>query len=156
MTHLKFIRKTDGTGSTLSTTVLALDGTDPLPCDYQQVPDAVLTKIQVKALYFSATAITTQDSHQAARRAVVARLEVLRDALCYKPVTVKQLARGVAVIPNVHQNFGDLVEMNEDGTTANVILANCCLLEASVEDSGVVPGLAVVLVFGRVCDALTP
>lgn len=156
MSYLKFVRRTDGTGSVLDQTTLALDASTPLPSDFKQVPDPVLTKIQVEALFFPSTALSTEDNYQLARRQAVARLEALRSALKYRPVQVKNMARGVAVIPNVHQNFGDLVQIAEDGTTEAAILENCCLLESSIDGPANVPGIVCVLVFGRVCDALTP
>jgi len=154
--YLKFVRRTDGTGGVLDQTTLALDASTPLPSDFKQVPDPVLTKIQVDALFFPSTALTSEDNWQAARRAAVARLEVLRSALKYRPVQVKNMARGVAVIPNVHQNFGDLVQVAENGVTENVILENCCLLESSVDGPAGVPGIVCVLIFGQVCESLTP
>lgn len=156
MAKLKFHRRASGTGGVLNTVILGLDdGVTHIDGEYRQTPDPVLTKIEARFHFFPYLAATSEATFNEARRIVVAELERLRSECNFKPIAVKTLARGLAVIPNTLENFGDLVYVTTSGDT--IVLANCCLMDAAiVEDSAAINGITIALTFGRVCDSLTP
>jgi len=152
--ELKFRRRTGGTGAILSETYLSVDGAAPIPSDYAQDPDPSLTRYSVYAHYFTDVDLSNPNSAREARRRVVARIDELKSALGWRgqPI-VRQLGRGRASMPNVYDNFGDLVMTSASGDS--LILDNCALLDASIaDDSARVQGIAIRLTFARVCDAM--
>jgi hypothetical protein len=146
---LKFERRTNGTGTVLDTTFLGHNETSTgAPAMWSFQPDGMLIKCVVETFYF---ADPTQTNAQQ-RVAAVKYIEDLRSALLYRPIIVKELARGKAVMPRIVQNFGTLV-LHSPSTT---LLTNCTLIEASVSDDVGINGIGIRLVFGRVADAATP
>lgn len=152
--ELKFRRRSGGTGAVLSETYLSVDGATPIPSDYAQDPDPVLTRYSVQAHYFTSIDLSDANAAREARRRVVARLDELKASLRWRgqPI-VRTLGRGKATMPNVYDNFGDLVMASASGDS--LLLNNCALYDASiVDDSARVQGIAVRLTFARVCDAM--
>lgn len=153
--EIKFKRRSGGTGAILLTTSLSVDGATPIPSDYRQEPDAVLTKYAVLVHYFTALDLGVPDIAREARRLVVARLDALKSALLWRgtPI-VRQLGMGKAYMPNVYDNFGDLVAASTTGDS--LLLDNCTLFDASIEDDQMmVEGIVLKLTFARVCDAMS-
>ena len=152
--ELKFIRRSGGTGAILSTTYLSMDGATPLPSDYGQDPDTVLTKYRVRVHYFTSISLSSAASAREARRLVVERLDDLKQSLLWRGVPiVRQLGRGKATMPNIYDNFGDLVMTSASGDS--LLLDNCVLYESGIDDDAeMVEGIALRLVFARVCDAM--
>lgn len=148
---LRWQNRTNGTGTILSTVDLSVDGSTAISGDYTPVPDEILNKVQVRAFYFPSGDETTE--YDSNRAAIAGRVEALKTALKFKPPTVKRLARGVAVMPNIYNNFGDLVYGPSSPYT--VILANCCLLDISVEEDTNASGMSILMTFGKVAAALT-
>lgn len=156
MPMIRFVLKENGTGSVISTTKLGLDDTTEVPCEFRAVPDQVLNKVEVRCHYFPGTTVTDGATFNTARALVVARMEALKVALRWKPPVVKPMARGVAVMPNVFNNFGDLVQAATNGsaTTTN-ILTNCTLVDAAVvDDDAAINGITLSLTFGKVSASM--
>lgn len=152
--ELKFLRRSGGTGLILSTTYLSVDGASPLVSDYGQDPDPVLTKYRVRCHYFTAIDLSDANAAREARRQVVDRLDTLKQTLLWRgnPI-VRSLGRGKARMPNIYDNFGDLVMTSASGDS--LLLDNCTLYESGIEDdAAMVEGIVLRLVFARVCDAM--
>lgn len=152
--EIKFKRRTNGTGGILSTTSLSIDGSTPIPSDYRQEADGALTKYVVLAHYFTSLDLGVPDIAREARRLVVARLDTIKSALLWRgaPI-VRQLGMGKAFMPNVYNNFGDLVASSTTGDS--LLLDNCVLYDAGIEDDqAMVEGIVLRLTFARVCDAM--
>lgn len=153
--EIKFVRRSNGTGAVLSTTSLSIDSGTAIPSDYRQDPDQVLSKYSVRVHYFTSIDLSDPDAAREARRLVVARLDNLKSVLRWRgsPV-VRQLGRGKAIMPNVYDNFGDLVMASLSGDST--LLNNCTLFDATVDDdTAMVAGIALRLTFARVCDAMS-
>ena len=150
-TTIKFKQRAGGTGALGTVTVLAVSDTaGNLPCDYVAVADPLLKKVAVRAHYFPADAL----SYDACRRAAVLRRDALLSALNYRVPIVRPLARGKVAVPNLYDNFGDLVY--DSGSPNVVILDNCTLFDITVDDDGLARGVTLVLTFGRAADILVP
>lgn len=148
---VKFKHRTGGTGTVNTITVLAVDDTvGNLPADFVAVADPQLRKVAVRAHYFPSASLSRQD----ARRACVQRADDLKTALNFRVPIVHQLARGKVKVPNLYDNFGDLV--HNAGSPETVILDNCTLFDVSIEDDGLAPGCTLILTFGRAADILMP
>ncbi len=160
---LKFIRRTGGTGSTLSTTYLGYDYNQSLtsPASTRAAAtwtienDGPLVRYVVDTYYFAQDPVFATDPYgQVGRKDAIAYIEAVKYACIFRPIAVKNLARGLAVIPKVTESWGDLV--NESNSNA-VLLSNCTLLSAEVlDDDARLHVTKVRFVFGRVCDAATP
>lgn len=153
--EIKFKRRSGGTGALLSTLSLSLDGSTAIPSSYRQEPDPVLTKYAVIAHYFSPLDLSNPDIAREARRLVVERLDSLKVNLVWRgqPI-VRPLGRGKAYMPNVYDNFGDLVATSTTGDS--LLLDNCTLFEATIDDDqAMVEGIVLKLTFARVCDAMS-
>lgn len=153
--EIKFVRRSNGTGAILSTTWLSIDANVPIPSDYRQDPDQVLSKYSVRVHYFTSIDLSDPGAAREARRLVVARLNDLKSDLRWRgsPV-VRQLGRGKATMPNIYDNFGDLVMTSTSGDS--MLLNNCVLFDSTIEDdSAMVAGIALRLTFARVCDAMS-
>lgn len=152
--ELKFRRRSGGTGAILSETYLSVDGATPIASDYAQEPDPVLTRYSVFAHYFTGIDLSDPNAAREARRRVVDRIDELKSALGWRgPPIVRQLGRGRATMPNVYDNFGDLVMASASGDS--LLLNNCALYDAGIaDDSARVQGIAIRLTFARVCDAM--
>lgn len=153
--EIKFLRRSGGTGAVLATTYLSLDGATPIQSDYRQDADPVLTRYSVRAHYFTSIDLSNADAAREARRLVVERLDNLKSALGWRgaPV-VRQLGRGKARMPNIYDNFGDLVMTSASGDS--LLLDNCTLFDSAVEDdAAMVEGIVLRMTFARVCDAMS-
>lgn len=148
---VKFKQRTGGTGTVNTVTTLALsDDTGGLPADFVTVADPLLRKVAVRVHYFPAASLSRAD----ARRSCVARADALKSSLNFRVPTVHPLARGKVAVPNLYDNFGDLV--HNAGSPETVILNNCTLFDVTIDDDGLADGCTLVLTFGRPSDILTP
>ena len=157
---LKFVRKAGGTGATLSTTYLGFDGDEVTSGNNQMIAswaaaaDGVLSKIIVSTFYFAAEPnFVTDPYYQVSRKSAVEYLETIRSALYWRPLNVKSLARGIAVIPHTREQWGDLI--NESNGNA-VLLANCALIDAEIVDDAGLYGVQVQFTFGKVAASAAP
>ena len=80
------------------------------------------------------------------------RADALKSALNFRVPQVRPLARGKVSVPNIYDNFGDLVY--DEGSPNVVILDNCTLFDVSIDDDGLSRGVTLVLTFGRPADIL--
>ncbi len=152
MAYCTFQLKTDGTGGNIGSAIqLGKDetlATTPVASAVFPIADDTLRKVQVQTHFFA-----TGANDDVRRRRCVEYLEALKVACRFKPVEVRTLARGAAFIPNIHQNFGKLVQI---GTTTGDLLDNCCLLEATILSDDGIAGFTIGLTFGRVSDTQWP
>lgn len=151
---INWLRKNNGTGSVLATVKLALDEGSETLAEFFQVADPNLTKYEVRAHFFPDITSSDAASYNEARRLTVRRLDELKVSLQYRPSIVRTGARGISYIPNIHNNFGDLVMVTASGPS--VILDNCCLFDSNIVDDVGVNGVTLSLVFARVADAVAP
>lgn len=158
--YCKFVRRTNGTGTVLSTTQLGSVEGDPCPAAFFAYPEGPLSMVRVQVHYFSAPASDSPAHLAAARLAASAYLDSLRLALLHQEPVVHNLPRGRAVMPNIGNNFGDLIYytdlLDASGLSGTTILANCTLFSASVVDDPGIEGLTLDLVFGKVSASALP
>lgn len=158
---LRFDRRSGGTGSVLSSTWLGHDAALGTGHEHK-IAGNVFTAhegpyINARAVvFYFPTTPTTPDTFAAARQAIAGRADALAAALLFRPPVSKELARGAAVMPNIHDNFGDLVAADPDGNPDRVILANCTLASIEVEDPDGIHGAQLALTFRKVHAAATP
>lgn len=146
---VKFKQRTNGNGAVNTVTTLALSDTaGSLPAEFVAVADPLLKKVAVRVHYFP----SDSSSYLAARRAAVLRADALKSALNFRVPQVRPLARGKVSVPNIYDNFGDLVY--DEGSPNVVILDNCTLFDVSIDDDGLSRGVTLVLTFGRPADIL--
>lgn len=116
------------------TTYIGTDATGspstPIISKWSTKADGVFTRLIVDTHYIVAP--PTSDDGAAGRTQIAAYLEATRTAMKWKPPVLKELARGVAVIPNTFSNRGSV--KRDDGTT---LLANCFLESVAVTDDEV-------------------
>ena len=157
MASLKFKRRTNGTGTVLSTTHLGFDeGANHVEAEYTFDPQGPLVRVVCKVFYFATLGATPTDAQiQAARLLAAKRVESLRTSLLHRPMIVKPLARGKSMTVNLHNNYGDLVQTDGSASpqTDEVILDNCTLESATVDDDVGLRGVGLQLVFARVSDS---
>lgn len=157
MASLKFKRRTNGTGSVVSTTHLGFDeGASYTEAEYTFEPQGPLVRVVCKVFYFATLSDTPTDAQvQAARLLAAKRVESLRTSLLHRPMIVKPMARGKSVAVNLHNNYGDLVQTDHAASpqTDEVVLDNCTLESASVIDDVGLRGVGLQLVFARVSDS---
>lgn len=88
---------------------------------------------------------------------VQAKGEGIRNSCLFKPPLIKELPRGKGIMPNIHNNFGDLMihtSYVDAGVDGSVLLANCTMLEPprisnSLNDGGAM----ITLKFGRIANS---
>lgn len=148
-TLLRFKRRTNGTGSVVSTTNLGADGASECRGTYTLDTQGGILIARCRIFYFASTALDSEANVASARKAALAYIDTLQNSLVYRPPIVKPIARGKIVMPNIHDNFGDLVYLLTDGSGETTILSNCTLADIKVADDPGVEGIAIDLVFQK-------
>lgn len=161
----RFQLKTDGTGATIGTPVkLGFDDDDSndlAPATFELKCEGPLIRAIVNTYYFGAVAaIGNEDTEFSIRQAAQRHVDAVATSLNYRPYTVKELARGKAVIPHIHQGWGDLQMDTYMGgvlpSTYDVILANCTLESVEIVDDPNLIGIAVRFTFVATRDSVSP
>lgn len=152
--RIQWINRTDGTGAIIGTHDLGYDddasGNIQYHSTFRVLDEGPLVKYVVQTFYWH-TDPTTEAEVIAARAAAMAYLDDLKATLRYREPVVRDLARGRVHLPNIHQNFGELVV---SGTGAATLLTNCTLFDAQVTDDVGIHGIGIELTFGRASDAV--
>lgn len=150
--YMRFRIKTGGTGGHRSTIPFGVDDPDSAwlwKVHYQG--EGLLTTISCQ--------FWMPNDHGATSLLIVqAKGEGIRNACLFKPPLIKPLPRGKAIMPNLHQNFGDVVihdsYINTSDASGDVLLANCTLLEPPrVENANNEGGCMITCKFGRIADS---
>lgn len=160
LTYASFQLKTDGTGATIGSPIklgFADDeASDLCVAQWSYKLEGPLIKATIDTFYFGANAsIGTEASELAIRKLLKRYADTISASCQYRPYTVKQLARGKAVIPHVHQGWGDL-QLAYDIDPAYVILANCTLESAEVIDDVELTAAGLRFTFVGVRSTVTP
>ena len=134
------------------TVLLGLDELSAVECTWYPVSEGPVQKVRVDTFYF-AQAPASETEVATRRAAVTAYAESLRTALLFRPPIVKQLARGAAFIPNIHDNFGDLETV---APTPLVILETCVVFDVEVVDDDGIHGIGISVTFGKVAPCASP
>ena len=111
----------------------------PALCNWTATAEDRLTRYKVDTFFFTDEGT---DDLETARKDVAAYLETMRTVLLWRPLVIKNLVRGGAVIPNTHGNQGDLLTHNEA-----VLLADCYLESVEITDDVGVNGVGVRFTF---------
>lgn len=138
LTYAQFQLKTGGTGSNIGFPIklgFSDDETSDLcVARWEFKLEGPLIKAVVDTFYIGAESQVDSESGSLAIRKLLKRYADTISASCqYRPYTVKELSRGKAVIPHVHEGWGDL-QLLYDIDPAYTILANCTLESAEVVD----------------------
>lgn len=159
-TYAQFQLKTGGTGSTIGSPIklgFADDEAFDLCVARWEIKlEGPLIKAIVDTFYFGAEA---QVSSESGALAIMKSLKLYADSIAtscqYRPYTVKELSRGKAVIPHVHEGWGDL-QLVHDSDPTYTILANCTLESAElIEDSDLI-GAAIRFTFTTIRSTVVP
>lgn len=149
--NIKFRIRQNGTGTVLATVQLGRDDSgNPIPAEWSAKEDQYLAKIEVRVLVTHEAASPSNPEHAAAesRRRVVESMAQLKSDLKLYPISVRTMARGYAYIPNIHNNFGDLVLETLSGVA--VLLDNCVAESVQiVDDESRTSGIVYSVVFVR-------
>jgi len=156
---IQFRLRTGGTGSSIGAPVqLGFDDDDShdhAPAQWSLSVDGSLIKATVDTYYFGTmTAAGVEASEVEIRKLAQRYIDTISTALRWRPYTLKELSRGKAVIPHIHEGWGDL-ELTY-GSPDYVILANCTLESAEIVDDPGTIGLAVRFVFVTTRDSVSP
>lgn len=156
----QFRLRTDGTGSTIGSPIkLGFDDDAPgdwAQCQWELKYDGPLIRCTINTYYFGAEASAGVDANEFAIRKLAQRyIDTISTALRYRPYTLKELARGKAVIPHIHQGWGD-VELGLSTSPNYVVLANCTLESGEIVDDPGLIGTAIRFVFVTTRDSVSP
>ncbi|CAB4138273.1 hypothetical protein UFOVP329_35 [uncultured Caudovirales phage] len=155
----KFVRRSGGTGTVISTTYLSRDMSLGSPAyvnvrtSSRAITDGVLDGVEVDSFYFGNAPLTSHQS-QSVRRDIQSRVALIKQELIVRDFTLVQMPRGRAKLLNIHDNFGDVVSETPSGDV--VILANCTCREVSVEDDEGIHGARFAIRFFKVSPANAP
>jgi hypothetical protein len=155
---LKFKRRAGGDGAVLSETWLSYDASRS---PTYSVPGVVTIQVEpglertiAECLIAAALPVDTAGA-AAARANILARLSSLRSALLLRPFQVIAHPRGYLSIPNVHDNFGDLVAVAPDNSET-VLAAKCVPERLEVVDDIGLYAIKIAIAFLRVTAASVP
>ena len=89
---------------------------------------------------------------------VQAKAEGIRNDAEFKPPLIKDLPRGKAIMPNISNNFGDVVQhtayISSSDASGTVILDNCTMIEPPrIVDNLNEDGCMMEFTFGRIADS---
>lgn len=160
MAYLRFDIKTGGTGTVETSVWLSWDETldsgseGHVHGEFTLTPDGMLVRAVCAAYYFAADP-ETADEEVTARQSATAHADDLKASLRFRPPIVKELARGAVVLPNIHNNFGDLVAVDTEGGD-HVVLANCTCSGVEIEDDPKIHGVRYLVSFTKAAEASAP
>lgn len=150
--YFRFRMRNNGAGSHKKTVPLGIN--DPESAwlgELQYLGQGRLTIARVRTWMPNDHGVTTLLNVQA-------KAEGIRNDCEFIPPIVKDLPRGKAVMPNIQNNFGDLMYhssfISSSDSTGTVVLANCTMMEPPrVFDSLNEGGVGMEFIFGRVADS---
>lgn len=157
---IRFQLRTGGTGSTIGSAVkLGFDDdevSDRATASWALQLDGPLIRCIVDTFYFGTeSSVGTQASEIVIRKSAQEYCNSIASLCQYRPHQVKELSRGKAVIPHVHEGWGDVQLLY--ASPVSVLLDNCTLESAEVvDDTPMLIGAALRFTFVRVRDSLAP
>lgn len=150
--YIRFRIRNGGTGSHRKTVPLTIDDTESAWLyDFTYTGQGLLTVAKVRVWMPNDHGDTTLLNVQA-------KAEGIRNDCEFKPPIIKALPRGKGIMPNIHDNFGDLVihtsHIDSSSSTGTVLLDNCTLIEPPrIFDSMNENGVGMEFKFGRIADS---
>lgn len=150
--YVRFRIRNNGTGSHRKTVPLTIDdGEAAWLWDFTYTGQGLLTVARVRVWM-------PNDHGDTELLNVQAKAEGIRNDCEFKPPVIKSLPRGKGIMPNLHDNFGDLVihtsHIDSSSSVGDVLLDNCTLLEPPrIFDTLNENGVGMEFKFARIADS---